>query len=174
MEIKRRLNNQLIEKLIRFIIGGILLLLFTINSIFLFKRNESDPSRFSPGAIKTAALQYLKNDTKQKAGYLLDCSGFTRIVYKQCHIIIPSSAKEQFAVCERLSLEEMNKGDLVFFITNKRDISHSGIYLGSNQFIHSPGYMKHVRIDSLTNPYWERNFVCGGKPDFNNSITFNE
>ncbi len=173
MEIKRKLNNKLIERLILLLTGGMLLLFFTINSIFLFKQNESDSNRFSPEAIEKTALLYLKNDIKQKTGYLLDCSGYTRKVYKQCNITIPVSAKEQFASCKRLTVAELKKGNLVFFITNNRDISHAGIYLGANQFIHSPGYMKHVRIDSLTNPYWGRNFVCGGKPDFNKSITLN-
>ena len=171
---KRSLNNQGIERLLLFLIGAILLLFLTINSVFLYKQAESTSNLYIPGAIEKTALLYLKGAIKQKSGYLMDCSGYTRSVYKQYNMIIPSSAKEQFAICERLSLEEMKKGNLVFFITNNRDISHAGIYLGANQFIHSPGYMKFVRIDSLTNSYWERSFVCGGKPELNNSITINE
>lgn len=127
----------------------------------------------TPETIEAIARLYLMGNEKENTGYLLDCSGFTRRVYKQCNFTIPFSAKEQFTLCKRLSVVDLKKGDLVFFKTNKLGISHAGIYLDSNRFIHSPGKLKYVRIDSLTNPYWEKCFVCGGKPNFNDSIILN-
>jgi cell wall-associated NlpC family hydrolase len=170
---RRKIDSIQAEKLILYLIGGVILLFFSVNSILLFKQNKGRANYLTPEAIEANALLYLFGNEKENSGYLLDCSGFTRKVYRQCNSNIPFSAKEQFASCKRLSLEELKKGNLVFFKTNKLGISHAGIYLDSNRFIHSPGKMKYVRVDSLTNPYWEKCFVCGGKPIFINPSTLN-
>jgi cell wall-associated NlpC family hydrolase len=173
MTTKRIINSLQNEKLILYLIGGVILLFFIVNSILLYHHNKGNTNSLTPETIEAIALLYLMGNEKENTGYLLDCSGYTRKVYKQCNFTIPFSAKEQFASCEHLTVVELKKGNLVFFNTNKYGISHAGIYLDSNRFIHSPGKMKYVRIDSLTNPYWEKCFVCGGKPNFNNSITLN-
>ena len=69
----------------------------------------------------------------------LDCSGFTQIlmrdVYKQ---MIPRTSQDQYNACEKIDLEEMREGDLVFFNTGGKDISHVGIYLLNNKIQHGP------------------------------------
>jgi cell wall-associated NlpC family hydrolase len=132
----------------------------------LLKQQENNRFQHVPVAIEIEASSYLKGNVNARQGFFLDCSGYTRMVYAEFNINLPGSAKQQFRVCERLSVDDLQKGNLVFFRTNKRDISHAGIYLESNRFIHSPGKLKYVRIDSLTNPYWQGCFVCGGKPFF--------
>jgi cell wall-associated NlpC family hydrolase len=173
MLILRKPNSKQTERLILFLIGGIILIFFTVNSFLLYRQNKYRVDQLTPENIEAISLLYLKDGEKERLGYYMDCSGFTHRVYKQCNAIIPSSAKEQYASCKRLPTDELNKGNLVFFNTNKLGISHTGIYLDSNRFIHSPGKMKYVRIDSLTNPYWNKCFICGGIPNFNSSITLN-
>jgi murein DD-endopeptidase len=77
-------------------------------------------------------------------------------------INIPVTSKEQMAVSRRLDKDELGKGDLFFFNTEGNKISHVGIYLCDNKFIHSPGKNNNVRIDSLNYGYWMRKFICGG------------
>jgi cell wall-associated NlpC family hydrolase len=173
MLLQRKLNNKQNEKRILYLIGGVILLFLSVNSILLHQQNKDNSNSLTPEKIEATSLLYLKGNENETAGYRLDCSGFTRRVYKQCNLTIPFSAKEQFASCKRLTMVELKKGNLVFFNTNKSGISHAGIFLDSNRFIHSPGKMKYVRIDSLTNPYWEKCFVCGGMPNFYNSIILN-
>lgn len=170
---QRKFNTKKTEKLIFYLVGGIILLFLTINSYLLFKQNKRNLNQLNSDNIKMTALLYLKSNEKERAGYFLDCSGYTRSVYKQYNVIIPYSAREQFTSCKRLAAVNLKGGNLVFFKTNRFDVSHAGIYIDSNRFIHSPGKMKYVRIDSLSNPYWKKCFVCGGKPVFNQSITLN-
>ncbi|MNF04131.1 Murein DD-endopeptidase MepH precursor [compost metagenome] len=57
--------------------------------------------------------------------------------------------------------EELEPGDLLFFSTNGRGrVSHAGIYLGDDQFIHSSSSRSGgVRVDSLEDRYWNRTFI---------------
>jgi cell wall-associated NlpC family hydrolase len=57
---------------------------------------------------------------------------------------------------------DLKPGDLLFFATNGRRgrVSHAGIYLGDNQFIHSSSRRSGgVRIDSLGDSYWSKTFI---------------
>lgn len=98
----------------------------------------------------------------QDPHYGFDCSALVQYVYKKAGINIPRSAKEQYAKSKKITKNELELGDLVFFSTEKKEISHVGIYLGNNKFIHSPSSGKKVRIDELSNPYWQKVYAgCG-------------
>ena len=94
----------------------------------------------------------------------IDCSAFTR---ELCSNIygkrLQRTAAAQFNETEYVSsVSELKEGDLVFFKIRKRYISHVGIYLGNNKFVHASS-SKGVVISSLTNAYWSRYYVGGGK-----------
>lgn len=68
-----------------------------------------------------------------------DSSGFVRSMYEQTvGLVLPRRAKEQAAVTDKIEKQELQPGDLIFFNTLKQTFSHVGIYIGDNQFIHSP------------------------------------
>lgn len=83
-----------------------------------------------------------------------DCSGFTRYVYSQKGISLPHRAAEQFRHGKPVSKSELKPGDLVFFQTTRRGISHVGIYAGNGKFIHASSAKGRVRVDSLTSGYY--------------------
>ena len=93
----------------------------------------------------------------------LDCSGFTQIlmrdVYKQ---MIPRTSQDQYNACEKIDLEEMREGDLVFFNTGGKDISHVGIYLLNNKFVHA-ATSGGVMISDITEKYWQNKFRGAGR-----------
>ena len=92
----------------------------------------------------------------------IDCSGFTgQLFSKVFNITLPRTAGEQITVCDRVDISELAEGDLVFFNT-RGGISHVGVYLGNNFFVHSSTH-DGVKISSLTDAYYSRKFVCGGK-----------
>ena len=91
-----------------------------------------------------------------------DCSGYVKFVYKIFGLTLPHSSYAQYKMCNHLDSTEVKPGDLVFFITRGNNISHVGIYLGDNQFIHSPGRGRSVSIDSLDLHYYKRHFVGFG------------
>ena len=51
---------------------------------------------------------------------------------------IPRVAQAQYDATTRVSRDDLLPGDLVFFGSSTSSISHVGIYVGSNQFIHAP------------------------------------
>ena len=83
-----------------------------------------------------------------------DCSGFVQYILRQHGISMPRTSKEQWMVGRSVSKAELQIGDLVFFAnTYTTGVSHLGIYVGDNQFIHASS-SKGVIISSLDNTYW--------------------
>ncbi|MBQ8769104.1 MAG: C40 family peptidase [Oscillospiraceae bacterium] len=82
-----------------------------------------------------------------------DCSGFVQYVFAQHGIQLPRTSKQQYGVGTSVSKSNLKAGDLVFFETDGNGVSHLGIYIGNNQFIHA-STSKGVVISSLSNTYW--------------------
>ena len=53
-----------------------------------------------------------------------------------------------------MSLDDVVPGDLVFFVTQGDEVSHVGIVIGGDRFVHAPNSRGVVRIDSLASGYW--------------------
>ena len=87
-----------------------------------------------------------------------DCSGFVQYVFKLHGIPLPRTSSQQWTVGTSISKSELQPGDLVFFAgTYTSGISHLGIYVGDNQFIHASS-SKGVIISSLSNSYWASHY----------------
>lgn len=91
-----------------------------------------------------------------------DCSGFTSYVFNNTVGSIPRVAQSQFDAIEHVEREELLPGDLVFFGASEYSISHVGIYVGDDQFIHSPHTGDVVKYESLSGSYASR-FQGGGR-----------
>lgn len=104
-----------------------------------------------------------------------DCSGFILYVFNHFGISLPRTSEEQYAIGIPVERSELQVGDLVYFSnTYKEGISHSGIYVGNNDFI-SATSSAGVQVVSLDNVYWnahytgakrlllEEGMVAGGK-----------
>ena len=94
-----------------------------------------------------------------------DCSGFTSYVFANTVGTIPRVAQSQFDATTRVSLEDLEPGDLVFFGSSPSSISHVGIYVGDDTFIHSPHTGEVVKYESLSGTYLTR-FQGGGRVIF--------
>ncbi|MHB1591169.1 MAG: C40 family peptidase [Sulfuricella sp.] len=89
----------------------------------------------------------------------LDCSGFVRYVYKQAAgLVLPHNARAISMFGRKITLSELQPGDLVFYNTMRRAYSHVGIYLGDNRFIHSASTGSGVEIADMKNSYWIKRF----------------
>lgn len=77
-----------------------------------------------------------------------DCSGLTRYVYRKLGVDLPHSSRAQYESGQRVSMNELQSGDLVFFATGGT-ISHVGIYVGGGNFIHAPRTGDVVKISSI-------------------------
>lgn len=78
-----------------------------------------------------------------------DCSGFIQRVLAINGIKYPRDSDQQYNVKSPLPIEEVERGDLLFFSTYKEGASHVGLYLGDHAFIHASSSTGHVTIDSL-------------------------
>ena len=77
-----------------------------------------------------------------------DCSGFTKYVFSHNGINLPRMADEQYMLGNKVSRSELIPGDLVFFTTYEPGVSHTGIYVGDDNFI-SATSSGGIRVDSL-------------------------
>jgi cell wall-associated NlpC family hydrolase len=57
-----------------------------------------------------------------------------------------------------VSRTDLQVGDLVFFNTLGRRYSHVGVYLGDDQFVHSPAAGGVVRIEDMKLAYWTKRY----------------
>lgn len=93
----------------------------------------------------------------------IDCSAFTQIVMRDVYkISLPRTSQEQYAQCEKVQLEDLREGDLVFFNTSGSDVSHVGIYLLNNKFVHA-ATSGGVMISDLNDKYWQPKYLGAGR-----------
>ena len=91
-----------------------------------------------------------------------DCSGLTMTVYQLNGLDLPRTSRQQWYAGTPVGRRELAKGDLVFFATSGgKRVSHVGIYVGRNQFIHAPGRGKTIRVASLSSKYYRKRYLGG-------------
>lgn len=87
-----------------------------------------------------------------------DCSGFTSYVFKKFEIELSRTSASQAKEGTAVAKDKLRAGDLVFFNTNGKSISHVGIYLGDGEFVHSASN-KGVIISKLSESYYVKRYV---------------
>ncbi len=102
-----------------------------------------------------------------------DCSGFTAYVFAKFGIDLPHSSKSQNKEGYWIPKEDLRPGDLVFFNTDGKGVSHVGIYLGEGEFIHS-ATNKGVMKNQMSEAYYENRYVSARRvlwDDIYNQLT---
>lgn len=97
---------------------------------------------------------YRRTGTNVLHGF--DCSGFVSHVFQHTlGIHLPHSARDIWTEGDKVEVSQLKAGDLVFYNTMRRKLSHVGIYIGNGQFIHSASGGG-VRVDNLSTAYWKQ------------------
>jgi len=92
----------------------------------------------------------------------IDCSAFTKAIYLSAFgVTLPRTAREQYRAARIVSSTELKEGDLVFFNT-RGGVSHVGIYLGYNKFIHA-STSQGVTVSDMFDPYYLKRFLGSGR-----------
>ena len=94
-----------------------------------------------------------------------DCSGLVMEVYQEVYGIKlhRNSAKMLEANCQVIDLADLKEGDLVFFITSSDGhVSHVGIYLKDNKFVHASS-SRGVAVDDLRQNYYATHFHAAAR-----------
>jgi cell wall-associated NlpC family hydrolase len=125
-----------------------------------------DTGRKKPKRIIRTAEKYLgtphcMGGTTKKC---MDCSGLTYVSFAKNKIDIPRRSQDQARYGQIITVKtDLKRGDLVFFTKsyNTSDyITHVGIYLGGNRFIHASTSKGVIKTD-IYNPWWSERFVFG-------------
>ena len=93
-----------------------------------------------------------------------DCSGFTMYVYAQLGIGLTHYTGAQFYEGARVTPDQLQPGDLVFFEPSGRGPQHEGMYIGGGQFIQAPHTGDVVKISSLSEPSYRFGYVGAVRP----------
>jgi lipoprotein Spr len=93
----------------------------------------------------------------------IDCSGLVCELYRGCYNIpLSGSAQDLYRSSVPVLRKELREGDLVFFKIKKNKVSHVGIFLGQNKFIHAT-LQRGVIISDLNEAYYSKYYFSGGR-----------
>src|SRR5882724_9961692 len=103
--------------------------------------------------------RYLMGGTSKKG---IDCSAFVGAIYAAVYgMSLPRTARYQYQVSRRIPRTELKEGDLLFFNT-RGGVSHVGIYLQNNKFVHA-SVSKGVTISDMFEPFYLQHFIGAGR-----------
>lgn len=93
-----------------------------------------------------------------RSSFGYDCSGFVQMLYGEIGVDLQRDAKQQIQDprFRKITLEQLEPGDLVFFGKKDKSIRHVGLYMGDQQFIHATaGECKPwIRISRFSDKEW--------------------
>ncbi|MBB4930830.1 cell wall-associated NlpC family hydrolase [Lipingzhangella halophila] len=91
-----------------------------------------------------------------------DCSGLTQAAWNKAGVSLPRVSQDQFNAGTRVSWDELQPGDLMFFYDSSAP-SHVGMYAGNNTMVHASTSSKPVHEVTLSD-YYRNEFVGGVRP----------
>ena len=87
-----------------------------------------------------------------------DCSGLVHYSYlSAAGVTLPRNTAELRLASQRIERAELRPGDLIFFRLRGPN-GHVGIYAGNGRFVHAPSRGRHVRLEQLDAPFWQRKY----------------
>src|SRR5215831_3708580 len=97
------------------------------------------------------------------SSYGYDCSGFSQMLGRRRGLNMPRDAQPQAEWSGVVPVErkDLQPGDLLYFGSSEKKITHTGIYLGDGKFINATTYQTPmVRTDDLNEPHWTNLLVA--------------
>jgi lipoprotein Spr len=92
-----------------------------------------------------------------------DCSAFTKnLMYDVYAINIPRTAAEQYKTSTHIKTKSLKQGDLVFFQNSRHTVTHVGMYVANNKFVHA-SVSNGVMISDLDDAYWKKRYKGAGR-----------
>ena len=89
-----------------------------------------------------------------------DCSGLVYAIYvNELGISLPRTSSAQSQVGRQIDRSQLQPGDLIFFNTTGKGVSHVAIYIGNDTFIHAASGSGRVKQNKLSENYYSSRFV---------------
>lgn len=95
----------------------------------------------------------------------IDCSAFVQALFSAIYgIAVPRTSQTQYKASKRISTTELKEGDLLFFHTRRNHglVTHVGIYLQNNKFVHASS-SGGVTISDMYEPYYVQHLIAAGR-----------
>ncbi len=111
-------------------------------------------------ALEWMGVPYRYGSNSTKA---IDCSGLVKKLTIGLLVEeLRGGSRDIYQQCDPIDRSMLSEGDLVFFKIRKSQISHVGIYLQNNKFIHAT-VQRGVIISDLDEPYYKTYFFGAGR-----------
>ena len=135
-------------------------------------RSSDSADELIGSAMGLLGVAYRYGGTSASTGF--DCSGFMQHIFRRSMgLNLPRTSAEQAKMGVGVSRGELQPGDMVFFRTMGRGrISHVGLYIGNDRFIHAPRTGKRIEITSLSNKYWNAKYAFARRVKKNDPSRF--
>lgn len=125
--------------------------------------NQSD----APDALRRRLIEIVSDPTIQTSHYVwgaetpgqFDCSGLAMYIYGGLDLKLPRTSVKQCTFGVPVDKSDLRAGDLVFFITRGKQVSHVGIYLGGGKFLHAANPKANLQITSLDSTYYATRYA---------------
>lgn len=124
-----------------------------------YKVSEIDKQKLLEDAKYFKGGKYVWGGTTPEG---FDCSGYVQYLYRKHNINLPRTAWGQSKKGQIVGKDNLQKGDLLFFLTDKKrgiPITHVGIYIGNGNFIHAASKKKGIIISPITHGSYAKTFV---------------
>lgn len=92
-----------------------------------------------------------------------DCSGLVQFSYGRAGKSVPRTTGQLWSATSTVRRADLQAGDLLFFNIEGK-MSHVGMYIGGQQFVHAPSSGRTVTVAKLTSPFYASAFIRGGRP----------
>lgn len=93
-----------------------------------------------------------------------DCSGLIYYSYSKVGKNVPRTTGSLWSGIQPVAKSQMRVGDVLFFRIEGK-MSHVGMYIGDNQFVHAPSSGKVVTVGSLQSDFYRKALLRAGRPD---------
>ncbi|WP_308028175.1 C40 family peptidase [Neisseria bergeri] len=135
-------------------------------------RRSGNADELIGNAMGLLGIAYRYGGTSVSTGF--DCSGFMQHIFKRAMgISLPRTSAEQAQMGTPVARSELQPGDMVFFRTlGGSRISHVGLYIGNDRFIHAPRTGKNIEITSLSHKYWSGKYAFARRVKKNDPSRF--
>lgn len=123
------------------------------------KQNASIPELIA-WSKRFVGLPYLWGGTST---YGYDCSGFTQMLCRRRGYLLPRDAQPQAEWSRMMPVakDALEPGDLLYFGSSEKHITHTGMYIGDGKFIDATAWQHPmVQIDNLNDEHWTRLLVA--------------
>ncbi len=124
------------------------------------ERSQSVGERAAIVALSQVGVPY-RYGGSTTSGF--DCSGLVQYSYSRAGKAVPRTTGQLWSSTSTVATRDMQVGDLLFFSIEGK-MSHVGLYVGNQQFVHAPSSGRTVSVATLRSPYYSKALLRTGRP----------